>query len=319
MMNEKRIIQILISTLGLAIIVIHIAFPDLKIDGITVFLIAIVILPWLAPVFKSFELPGGLKVEYHDFEKATKKLKDSGLIQNTFDSSNLTSDDIQHSKYSFLNVVDIDSKLALSGLRMEIESRLKDLAVHNSISVDRIGINQIAKKLKENGILNKNETEAILEVLPILNSASHGNDVDKNTHKWAIQIGPQILDSLEARKGKQDLPDLIKAFKNRDGAQFIEIGHELSIHLIKSTKFFFEVMESETQVFSDWLDELETSTFTVFAAKDEIDEELEYAKHLKLKELMTEKVQDFIKNNERNKNAESVLARLKEIKIRSIW
>ncbi len=39
-------------------------WPALTIDSITVALIVIAVVPWLAPIFKSLEMPGGFKVEW---------------------------------------------------------------------------------------------------------------------------------------------------------------------------------------------------------------------------------------------------------------
>ncbi|GGF44264.1 hypothetical protein [Echinicola rosea] len=314
-MTEKRIIQLSISAIGILFIVGHLILPDIKIDGITVLLIIIVITPWLAPVFKSFELPGGLKVEFHDLEKATQKLEESGLIKK----GSASKQHQVHSKYSFLNVVDIDSNLALSGLRMEIESRLKELAEQNFKVVDRHGINQIARQLSEHGVLSNQESSAILDILPILNKAAHGQDVDEQTHKWVIEIGPQILDSLEARKSAHELPDLISSYKNRDGAQGVEIGHELSKQLIKSIDTFFELMKKDKKAFNDWITELDTSTFTLYEASDEIEEELAYAKYSRLKEIMIEKVEQYLEKNTENNDAKELLNKLNDMNIRSIW
>jgi hypothetical protein len=314
-MTEKRIIQLSISTIGVLFILGHLIWPEIKIDGITVLFIVIIIIPWLAPVFKSFELPGGIKVEFHDLQKATKKLEESGLLNTRPDSRNRQ----EHSKYSFLNVVDIDSNLALSGLRMEIESRLKDLAVKNSITIDKQGINQITRQLSEHGILSIKESSAILNILPILNEAAHGQNIDSQTHKWVIEIGPQILDSLEARIGAHELPELINSYKDRDGGQFVEVGHELSKQVIKSTESFFQHMKKEQQVFKDWLKELEVSTFTLFDASDEIEEELAYAGYSRLKELMINKVESYLETNTDSLEAKELLEKLNEIKIRSIW
>lgn len=314
-MTEKRIIQLSISAIGILFIVGHLIWPDINIDGITVLLIIIVIIPWLAPVFKSFELPGGLKVEFHDLEKATKKLEESGLIKKGSTSKK----NQYHSKYSFLNVVDIDSNLALSGLRMEIESRLKDLAELNFKIVDKHGINQITRQLAEHGVLSNQESSAILDILPILNKAAHGQEVDKQTHKWVIEIGPQILDSLEARKSAHELPDLISSYNNRDGAQGVEIGHELSKQLIKSTDAFFELMKKDRKAFIDWMTELKTSTFTLYEANDEIEEELAYAKYTRLKEIMLEKVEQYLEKNTESTEARELLNKLNDMKIGSIW
>ena len=48
----------------------RIYWPDVKIDGVTLGLLAIALLPWLQPLLKSIELPGGLKVEMQDYEQS---------------------------------------------------------------------------------------------------------------------------------------------------------------------------------------------------------------------------------------------------------
>ncbi|WP_405198839.1 hypothetical protein [Christiangramia sp. LLG6405-1] len=312
-MIEKRIIQITISIIGLIFIVSHLIWPELKIDGITVILVVIIIVPWLAPLFKSFELPGGLKFEYHQLENATEKLIGAGWIKQV-DSVETSK---EHYKYSFLNVVDLDSNLALSDLRMEIESRLKDLAEHNSISIKNKGINQLTRELSTNGVLTYIESSAIIDILPFLNRASHGQEVDKKIHDWVIQIGPQILDNLEARIGEQKLPNLIDSFKKRDGGQGVELGYELSKYLIKSTNSFFEKMKKET--FREWLDELENSSFTIYNADDEIEEQLKHAEMSKLKEMMLNSVNQFLEENSNNKEAKALQEKLNKIEIKSIW
>ena len=50
---------------------LHVLFPGIQVDAITVSLIAIV--PCLAPLFKSIELPGGVKVEFQELEEAKRR------------------------------------------------------------------------------------------------------------------------------------------------------------------------------------------------------------------------------------------------------
>ena len=64
-MKEIRIIQIVITIVSLSFIVGHLIFPSIKIDSITISLLIIAVIPWLFPLFKSLELPGGFKFEFH--------------------------------------------------------------------------------------------------------------------------------------------------------------------------------------------------------------------------------------------------------------
>jgi hypothetical protein len=63
-MQQKHFIaQILISVVALVAVLIHIATP-LKLDNVSLTLLGIAVLPWLATVLQRAELPGGLKFEF---------------------------------------------------------------------------------------------------------------------------------------------------------------------------------------------------------------------------------------------------------------
>ena len=312
-MNNKKTIQISISVIGILLIAAHLIWPELKVDSITVVIFAIIIIPWLAPVFKTLEFPGGMKLEYN-LEKVTQKLEDSGLIN----SKNNVGSSSTHHKYSFMNVVDIDSELALTGLRMEIESRLQQLSEYAPIQVKNKSVGALTKSLEANDLLTRKETSAINDLLPILNRAAHGEKIERNLHNWVMEIGPQLLDTLESKIGKQKLPTLIKTYENRDGAIGVEIGHELSKKLIQSTEPFFSEMKKNQVVFDDWLSDIQNSTFTIFEGEDEIDELLNHAKYVKLKEIMIDSIEKYL-TKRKDKLAEKTLDKTKEIEIKSIW
>lgn len=58
---RPRAIQIIITGVAVALAVGHTWFPEIKIDAITVTLLGIGVIPWLGPLFKSVEIPGGVK------------------------------------------------------------------------------------------------------------------------------------------------------------------------------------------------------------------------------------------------------------------
>jgi hypothetical protein len=58
----------------LGIILFRVEFPNLKIDGVTFGLFVLAILPWLSSLIKSFEFPGGWKIEFQDVSKAGEKI-----------------------------------------------------------------------------------------------------------------------------------------------------------------------------------------------------------------------------------------------------
>jgi hypothetical protein len=47
----------------------HLAWPTVGIDGVTVVLLVVALLPWFSPLVKAVELPGGWKIELQEIQK----------------------------------------------------------------------------------------------------------------------------------------------------------------------------------------------------------------------------------------------------------
>ena len=76
-----------VITIGaLLMLVVHNILPSLTIDTISVTLLFLAMIPWLAPLFKSIELPGGWKFEFKDFERARQKADEVGLLAKSPDT-----------------------------------------------------------------------------------------------------------------------------------------------------------------------------------------------------------------------------------------
>ncbi|MEE4543948.1 hypothetical protein V2S66_18465 [Streptomyces sp. V4-01] len=65
----KRLIASAISLGAVGVGVVHVVKPELKIDGATLALAAIAVIPWLDHLFESIELPGGTKLQYRHLEE----------------------------------------------------------------------------------------------------------------------------------------------------------------------------------------------------------------------------------------------------------
>ncbi|WP_414660461.1 hypothetical protein [Horticoccus sp. 23ND18S-11] len=73
--SQPLVLKILITVVATAAIVFKAVYPAWDVDAVTLGLFVIAILPWLAPLIKSVELPGGLKVELQDIKEAVEKTK----------------------------------------------------------------------------------------------------------------------------------------------------------------------------------------------------------------------------------------------------
>src|SRR5438309_2260771 len=126
-------------TLGaLTVALVHVAFPALAIDAIALLLIVVAVVPWLAPLFKSLELPGGWKVEFQELQKVAAKADDAGLLSPPVAPA---------IEYAFQSVADRDPNLALAGLRIELEKRLVRLAQLHGVGTRMQGMARLLGEL----------------------------------------------------------------------------------------------------------------------------------------------------------------------------
>jgi len=185
----KRLRQFV--TLGaLALALVHLVWPTLAIDSITLVLVAIALVPWLAPIFKSLQFPGGWRVEFQDLQKAAEKADAAGLLAPPAVATTPT-------EFSFQRAAEQDPNLALAGLRIEIEKRLVALAEKKGIEVRGRGLGQLLRILSQYHVLDEQARSALVDLTGLLNAAVHGAAVDPETAMWATNIGPRILRGLD--------------------------------------------------------------------------------------------------------------------------
>src|SRR5207302_4158611 len=63
-----------ITTASIVALTAHYLWPRFALDTTSIILLVIGLVPWLAPVIKSIELPGGFKIEVQDVKEATDKV-----------------------------------------------------------------------------------------------------------------------------------------------------------------------------------------------------------------------------------------------------
>jgi len=68
-------LRVVLTLTAVAIAVGHAAWPGLRIDGVTLGLIGLGVLPWLAPIIKSIELPGVGKIELQEVKAQVEELR----------------------------------------------------------------------------------------------------------------------------------------------------------------------------------------------------------------------------------------------------
>ncbi len=185
-------------TLGaLLLALVHVIWPDLAIDAATLALIVIAILPWITPLVKSLELPGGWKVEFQELQKAASRAETAGLLASAVATPALAPE------FAFQTIAERDPNLALAGLRIELEKRLVRLAQSKGLEVRSYGIGQLLRLLTKHNVLTQEEQSALADMVGLLNSAVHGAAVDPRAADWAMSVGPRLLASLDQRGSQQ--------------------------------------------------------------------------------------------------------------------
>lgn len=190
---SKKTIKIIISILAIILILCHLIFPSIQIDLITIILFCLIIIPWVEPLFKSVELPGGVKLEFQDLEKIEKEAKEVGLIEEQ-PADMFTSRD-----YDFINIANTNQALALVSLRIEIEKKLREIASKYNIEIKNFSISKIINLLSDKNILTVKESTVLRDIISTLNHASHGVEYDERTGNWIIEVGPEIIESLNSK------------------------------------------------------------------------------------------------------------------------
>jgi hypothetical protein len=179
-----------IVTLGaLVFAVIHLIWPSFAIDAVTLALLVIALVPWLAPIFKSLEFPGDWKVEFQDLQKAAVRAEQAGLLA--------TRDVAPKSEFPFQRVAQHDPNLALAGLRIEIEKRLIALAEKHGVDFQGRGLGQLLRLLRQREVLTNEERSVLADLTGLLTSAVHGAMVDPRAAEWAMEVGPLLLKGLD--------------------------------------------------------------------------------------------------------------------------
>jgi hypothetical protein len=185
--EHGSVVKVSISVVAAALIVAHLFFPQLKTDSTTLGLLAIGVIPWVYVFLKSAKLPGGLEVNFREIKDAGEKIT-AGV---TIKTKGVIEQDL-----AFLAVADQDPNLALVGLRIEIEKRIRAIAHSHGIP-DGGPLRSLIRNLNEKGILSNLTLSGVEELVMAGNQAAHGASVGNNVAVWALNYGPAVIAALD--------------------------------------------------------------------------------------------------------------------------
>jgi len=189
--NEDRalILKAVITVIAAVGLVVHIVFPSLSIDSISLGLLIIAVLPWLVPLVKAAELPGGFKIEFQDVKAAADQVAAGAPEVAAIPPP---------PEPLYLSILEQDPGLALVGLRIDIEKRLRALAEQSGISKSR-PLTQLTNELQERGILSTDSSNGLRKLINLGNQAAHGVRVGPDVAYFAAEFGPKVLQVLDVK------------------------------------------------------------------------------------------------------------------------
>ena len=181
------------SVAACLLILLHLLFPNINIDAITIGLFVLMVLPWITSIVESAKLPGGWEIKFRDLESAS-----DALPAPAEPSSNRSP--------TLLEVAQLDANLALVYLRVEIEKRLRMLAENVQLN-QNAPLAQLFQKLQRMEVINHPLLSSLQEVVMAGNKAAHGATVEPDLAGWAMEHGPQIIDILHQVLEERGIPE----------------------------------------------------------------------------------------------------------------
>ena len=165
------VFKIITSLVFIAVFIARIVKPEWNIDTTSIILLILAFVPWFIQYIKTLEISGLGKVELVGKEQKKeidKKASEAGILK---------SETADNEQYTFYGLRYSDPKLALAGLRIEIESVLRKIAEANQLDTSRTGIGQMAKVLSQHQLINDNERAIIFDLVARLASVHRGDFV----------------------------------------------------------------------------------------------------------------------------------------------
>lgn len=188
-----NVFKVFVSLVFIGLAVLRVLYPELNIDVITIIFIILAMFPWYSQNIKALELNGIGKVELvSGKEELEEKVAKVGRTKSVLKEKTAE-------RYSFYNLRYTDQKLALAGLRIEIEKELKRIAERSEIKISNISLGKLTELLSQHELITHNEYALIRDIIVVLNKAVHSqlDDYKDADFDWVFEFGLDVLESLK--------------------------------------------------------------------------------------------------------------------------
>jgi hypothetical protein len=169
----------------------------------------------LVATLQHLKLPGGAEMDWQRQIQATEQAAEKveaeqprplprrGIVQRIYDRRLMrSSSDYDFSYYE--KIAETDPNLALAGVRMELEPMLRNLATVYQVDYDeRAAPMQVARLLREQGVLRKEEDELLRQIISVASRAVHGQDVSREDALRTIKAAEIFRDAYLAHMAQK--------------------------------------------------------------------------------------------------------------------
>ena len=197
-------LKLTVTITAIVLATLHLLFPEFSVDAVTLILVAVAVLPWVMPLGKSLELPGGFKIELQDVKEATEKVVHGSLkvsvseavaVKESTNGTVLTPN--QQVVERLKEVAANDGNLALVGAGIELEKRLLRLAEMRGLNTERVSFGQLLREIEGEKVLPSEVITGLRDLVALRNRAAHGAPVSPEAADWVLDILPSMLETID--------------------------------------------------------------------------------------------------------------------------
>jgi hypothetical protein len=196
----------------------HFLWPSFSLDTTYIVLLVLAVIPWLAPIIKSVELPGGFKIEVQDVKDATDKVtaipKKPKAVMFANEAQPPAPPAEPVDAFSTIRqLAATDPNLAMVGFRIELERRLSALAQRFGVDAQHRSAGQLLRQLQALEAISPSVASGLSDIIALGNQAAHGAAVSPEAALWMVKAGSKVFKTLDdatpadaGQHGKATLP-----------------------------------------------------------------------------------------------------------------
>ena len=194
--KSMKIIQWLVFITGLILIIVHGFWPNsFAVDGFTVSILFILLIPSIAQYLRRAKIPGA-EFEFKDEIRKTEEIVQRSVEQAEKERTKGKRKFLPFETFKLSaakELLDSDPVLALASLRIEIERKLRSISELLHLQTGKgTSPSKLIQVLKQKKILSSEQIEALQRIISMCNKAIHGSSISIEEAKEIIHLSEKL-------------------------------------------------------------------------------------------------------------------------------